>query len=226
MLYLGLVAGVTAGNLAAHAAGADAFRVFVATLILIPPALAGARVLYVGSHWEHYRSRKERVWDRREGGMAMYGGMPVMILLSIPLLAALKVGIGVFWDVASFTIMTGIVFAKIGCLLNGCCAGRPSRLPRRAPAECSGRMGNSNSGAVPGGGLGCHGPGHRHRLLRHAALPRRPVPGRGHTLRRRPVGIRIVARTGTGSELSDDWRTFSLLTVIGSVAILVIRWPR
>jgi hypothetical protein len=32
MLYFGLVAGTAAGNLAAHARGVDAFRVFAATL--------------------------------------------------------------------------------------------------------------------------------------------------------------------------------------------------
>ena len=43
MLYLGLVAGVAAGNVAARAAGIDAFRMFAATLVLIGPALVGAR---------------------------------------------------------------------------------------------------------------------------------------------------------------------------------------
>src|SRR2546430_10997789 len=94
MLYFGLVAGVVAGNLAAHATGVDAFRVFVATLILIPPAIAGARLLYVAAHWQHYRNCPGRIWNRQEGGMAMYGGMPVMLLLSAPLLAALGLGFG------------------------------------------------------------------------------------------------------------------------------------
>jgi phosphatidylglycerol---prolipoprotein diacylglyceryl transferase len=227
MLYLGLVAGVTAGNLAAHAAGANAFRVFAATLLLIPPALVGARMLYVGSHWEHYRSRRERIWDRREGGMAMYGGMPVMLLLSIPLLAALKLGLGVFWDVASFTIMTGIVFAKIGCLLNGCCAGRASegflavRLPNaqgiwktRIPVQC---LEAAWAAAVLAIAIALSG------ML--------PFPG--------ALFLVVATLYGTGRLAFESLRelepgaspltigrTFSLLTVIGSVAILVLRWPR
>ena len=127
MLYIGLVAGVVAGNRAAHATGADAFRVFAATFLLLPPALAGARLLYVASHWKDYKEAPGRVWKRSEGGLAMYGAMPVMLLLSVPVLAALGLGFGAFWDAASFTILTGIAITKIGCLLNGCCAGRPSR---------------------------------------------------------------------------------------------------
>ena len=127
MLYFGLVAGVVAGNYAAHALGVDAFGVFVATLILIPLAIASARLLYVAAHWrQHYREAPGRIWNRGEGGMAMYGGMPVMLLFSIPLLSALGLSWGGFWDAASLTVMTGMVFAKLGCLMNGCCAGRPS----------------------------------------------------------------------------------------------------
>ena len=55
MLYVGLVAGVIAGNIAAHASGIDPLRVYVATLILIVPALAGARLQYVLAHWNLYR---------------------------------------------------------------------------------------------------------------------------------------------------------------------------
>jgi phosphatidylglycerol---prolipoprotein diacylglyceryl transferase len=122
MLYLGLVAGVLVGNLAAHVTGVNALRVFAATLILIPPAIAGARLLYVAEHWERYRASPRRIWNRQEGGMAMYGGMPVMLLFSVPVVAAAGIGLGAFWDVASLTIVTGMVFAKIGCWLNGCCA--------------------------------------------------------------------------------------------------------
>jgi len=149
MLYLGLVAGVVAGNAAAHVGGIDAFRVFVATLFLIVPAITGARLLYAATHWKFYRGNLRRIWDRNDGGAAMYGGLPITLLLSIPLLAALRLPFGAFWDVAAFTILVGMIFARVGCLMNGCCAGRPSKtwigvtLPNRAgvcerriPTQC------------------------------------------------------------------------------------------
>ena len=149
MLYVGLVAGVVVGNAVAHAAGIDAFRVYVATLVLIAPALIGARLLHVVSHWRLYRQSLRRIWNRNEGGWDMYGGLPVALVLSVPLLAALHLPFGAFWDVAMFTILVGMILARIGCLLNGCCAGRPSRawgsvyLPnhmgvwdRRIPTQC------------------------------------------------------------------------------------------
>ncbi len=126
MLYSGLVAGIVAGNVAAHTAGMDAFRVFVATLVLLVPALLGARLLFVATHWELFPRNLRRILNSSEGGAAMYGGLPPALLVSIPLLAAMHVPLGAFWDVASFTILTGMIFARIGCLLNGCCAGRCS----------------------------------------------------------------------------------------------------
>ncbi len=149
MLYVGLVAGIVAGNVAAHAAAIDAFRVLVATLLLIGPALAGARLLHVASSWPVYRRSLREIWNRNDGGFSMYGGLPVALLLSVPLLGALELPLGGFWDVAMFTILVGMMFARIGCLLNGCCAGRPSGawgavyLPnhmgvweRRIPTQC------------------------------------------------------------------------------------------
>src|SRR5712692_3222612 len=149
MLYFGLVAGVVAGNAAAHAAGIDAFRAFVATLVLIVPALIGAKLFYAASHWQLYRQSLRRIWNRRDGGAAMYGGLPLALLLSVPLLAALPLRFGAFWDAATFTMLVGMIFGRIGCLLSGCCSGRPSRtwvsayLPnrmgvweRRIPTQC------------------------------------------------------------------------------------------
>lgn len=126
MLYVGLLVGVAAGNIAAHAAGLDAFRIYVATLLLIPPSLVGARLLHVFTHWDVYRNDRRRIWNRNEGGQAQYGGLVVMVPLSFPLLAVLDIPLGGFWDVSSFTILVGMIFTRVGCLLNGCCAGRPS----------------------------------------------------------------------------------------------------
>lgn len=123
MQYVGLIAGVLASNLAAHAAGLDAFRVYIATCILLFPALAGARLMHIGLHWSFYRQHPAQIWNLNEGGAAQYGGFLLTVPLSIPLLRALSVPFASFWDVSMFTILVGMIFTRVGCFLNGCCAG-------------------------------------------------------------------------------------------------------
>lgn len=127
MLYVGLVFGVLAGQLAARSADLDSFRVYVATIILTVPALVGARLLYVATKWNSYRHELRRIWDRREGGAMMFGAVPLMLLCSAPLLRALRLNFGGFWDVSAFTILVGMIFTRFGCFLNGCCSGCASR---------------------------------------------------------------------------------------------------
>jgi len=127
MLYAGLLAGIVVGNTAAHAAGLDAFRAYAATFTLIVAGLIGARLFYLLLHWPFYRANPGQIWNRKDGGVAMYGGFVVMLPLSVPLLAVLRLPFAAFWDVTVFTMLVVVIFARFGCLLNGCCAGRPSK---------------------------------------------------------------------------------------------------
>jgi len=125
-LYLGLLFGTFAGHAAARSGGLDARRVVLATLLLLVPALVGARLLFVASHWPLYRRDPRRIWRRSEGGASLYGGLLLAVPISWPLLRMLGLPVAAFWDVASFTMLVGLAFTRVGCLLNGCCGGRPT----------------------------------------------------------------------------------------------------
>ena len=126
MLYLGIVAGLAVGDLGAHAERLDPALVYVALLLLLVPALLGARLASVAGNWPAYRADPGLIWRRSDGGQAMYGGL-VAVPLSVPLLATLHLPFAAFWDVAAFSMLSGMAFTRVGCLLNGCCAGRPTR---------------------------------------------------------------------------------------------------
>lgn len=126
MLYLGVVFGVIAGTDWATLHGLDSNRVFAAMLLLVLPALLGARLLFVVCHWELYRREPSRIWQRSDGGAALYGGLLVSFFASLPLLGLLGIPLAKFWDAAAITLMVGMILTRVGCLLNGCCAGRPT----------------------------------------------------------------------------------------------------
>lgn len=124
-LYVGTVLGILAGMWGAARRGTASPRMYIALVLLVIPALVGARWLFLLSHWAQFRRHDvapPRRWEG--GGAALYGGLLLALALSPPLLWLLRIPLGQFWDVATITILVGMVFTKIGCMLNGCCVGR------------------------------------------------------------------------------------------------------
>jgi len=124
MLYLGCVVGIYAGTAVASAEGIAAASFALAALALLPPALIGARLLFVLQHLGQFRSAPRRIWRRTDGGSALYGGLILSVLVSVPVLAAAELPFLRFWDAAAVTMVVGLILTRFGCLARGCCAGR------------------------------------------------------------------------------------------------------
>jgi prolipoprotein diacylglyceryltransferase len=129
MLYLGMVAGTYAGAAVASAEGLDATRFVLATVVLLVPALAGARLWFVLQHLELFRREPRRVWRRSEGGSSLYGGLVLGVAASVPVLALFDLPFWAFWDAASVTMLVGLILTRLGCLMDGCCGGRATAGP-------------------------------------------------------------------------------------------------
>lgn len=124
MLFIGLVFGVLGGTYTSAFHGLDPTRIFLAELFLLLPALFGSRLLYVVVHWTDYCHQPRRILSRTDGGAHLYGGLILSFVVSIPLLYLIHIPFGAFWDTAAITILIGMIFTRVGCLLNGCCSGK------------------------------------------------------------------------------------------------------
>ena len=123
-LYLAMVSGITAADQATRVTGLENRRVLLGLVLLTIPALLGARLLFVAGHRELTSTYDRR--RRRSGGAAVQGGLVLAMATSVPLLTVLELPHAAFWDAAAIGGLVGVAIGRVGCLLHGCCSGRPS----------------------------------------------------------------------------------------------------
>lgn len=123
LLAAGCSVGILVGALtpAGQSIGASSFA--LAAAVLIAPALVGSRIWFVVLHRAFFRHHPGLVWQRADGGSALYGGLLLAVVLSIPLLQLAGLPFWTFWDAAAATMLVGLIFTRVGCSLGGCCRG-------------------------------------------------------------------------------------------------------
>jgi len=106
---------------------------------LILGAIAGARAMYVVMFW-HEDFAGKPIWEIfmiRHGGLVFYGGLFGAVFATWLFILIKKLATWKMADVLAPSIPLGYAIGRIGCLLNGCCYGRPTDVPWaiRFPAE-------------------------------------------------------------------------------------------
>jgi phosphatidylglycerol---prolipoprotein diacylglyceryl transferase len=98
---------------------------------LLIGAIIGARTLYVISYWKESFSGLpfKEVFMVQHGGLVYYGGLIGASLACILFARLKKLPLWRLADVVAPSIALGYVFGRFGCLMNGCCYGRPTTLP-------------------------------------------------------------------------------------------------
>lgn len=98
---------------------------------LLLGAILGARVFYVVSYWnESFAGRPfAEVFMVWHGGLVYYGGLIGASLACILFAALKKLPLWKLADILAPSIALGYFFGRWGCLMNGCCYGRPTTMP-------------------------------------------------------------------------------------------------
>ena len=98
---------------------------------LIVGTLVGARALYVMSYWKEDFAGKPwwEIFMIQHGGVVFYGGLIGASLATIIYAGLKKLALWKLSDVLAPSIPLGYFFGRLGCLMNGCCYGRPTDLP-------------------------------------------------------------------------------------------------
>lgn len=99
--------------------------------LLIVGALLGARLLYVFTFWKEDFAGQSwtKIFAIRDGGLVFYGGLIGASVATISYCAWKKLPLWSLADTLAPSIALGHVFGRLGCLMTGCCFGKPSDLP-------------------------------------------------------------------------------------------------
>jgi phosphatidylglycerol:prolipoprotein diacylglycerol transferase len=135
MLALSFLFGIWLGSYRAKRNGLNPDVVSDIGFWIILSAIIGARLYYVGLHFEEFEGNLLGIINPFEGGsmgiggLVMYGGYIGAILASILYFKLKKLPLLPYADAVAPSIGLGIFLTRIGCFLNGCCFGAACESP-------------------------------------------------------------------------------------------------
>lgn len=127
-MTLATLAAVGTAFFLASRAGLPKKRTAVAVAVAVVAAFLGARLLNVALNRQFYESWSS-VFHPSFSGLSLYGGLLLACALGWATAHALRVPSWRLLDAAVPAVAGGLVLARVGCFLNGCCFGRPTDLP-------------------------------------------------------------------------------------------------
>jgi phosphatidylglycerol---prolipoprotein diacylglyceryl transferase len=129
MLAVAFLVGTTIALREARRLRLDEDKVVSVILLALVAGVLGARGLYVIEHVEEFRQEWGSALALWQGGLTLYGG--IVAGTFVGLLAARRLGLSMWLvaDALTPSLALGTAFGRVGCFLNGCCYGRPTRLP-------------------------------------------------------------------------------------------------
>jgi len=98
-------------------------------LIGVPAAIVGCRLYYVAFRWELYRGDLLSIFNIRDGGMGMYGGIILAVLCVWIYARKKKIPLGAILDMGAFGFIIGQIVGRWGNFINREAFGGVTDLP-------------------------------------------------------------------------------------------------
>src|SRR4051812_31186507 len=109
--------------------GLDAQRVMDLGIWIIISALAGAKLLLFIVDFKQFTSNPRELLALARSGGVFYGGLIAALVVALLYLRRHKLPLWTTTDVFAPGIALGHVIGRLGCLMAGCCFGKPTSLP-------------------------------------------------------------------------------------------------
>lgn len=131
LLAMAFVAGLWTASRRGVRDGLQPDQVVDAGVWLILGTIVGARALYVITYWREQFAHQPwtEMFMVRHGGLVFYGGLIGATAAVLLYVRVKQVPLWKLADALAPSIPLGYIFGRFGCLMNGCCFGRPTDLP-------------------------------------------------------------------------------------------------
>jgi len=130
MLFISFVCGIAIVEHRAKKFGVDPKQVTDLALWVLLAVVLGSRLFYVAFHWGEFKNDLIGIiafWRGGLAGLMFYGGFLGGIIAGVLFVYLNKLPVRKLMDAVAPAIMLGEGFTRIGCFLNGCCFGAPTR---------------------------------------------------------------------------------------------------
>ncbi len=106
-------------------------HITTAALYSLIAGVVGARIFYVIHYWSPQFSGKNildifAVW---KGGLELLGGVLLAVFTIVMYLWIQKLPLRRYLDILGIGLLLALGFGRLGCLMNGCCFGKPTTCP-------------------------------------------------------------------------------------------------
>jgi len=142
MLFLGFLASSSLAAWRLRREGGDGEMAWDAAMWIFIFGIIGGRLFYIVEYWstsfavDPQTERPRTAWEIAvaiinlpDGGLVLYGGLILAPLAYYVYCRIRGINALAFADIAITSVFVGILFGRIGCLLNGCCFGEVCSLP-------------------------------------------------------------------------------------------------
>jgi len=128
IVALGFITAILLAAREARRVGIQAEDVLDVGLYSLISGIVGARALHVLLEMRHYLQRPLEIIMINRGGLAIHGALIAGILTACIIIKRRGMPLWKTADVMIPYVALGQAIGRIGCLLNGCCYGIPTRL--------------------------------------------------------------------------------------------------
>ena len=118
IIALGMLAGIGIAYYEAKKTGQNADQYIDLAIIAIICSVIGARIYYVIFRWDLYRDDLLSIFNTRQGGLAIYGGVIAAIITTFVFTKVKKLSFGLVCDTAGLGLILGQIIGRWGNFFN------------------------------------------------------------------------------------------------------------